>query len=352
MTMPIFRWQQVQEQVMKAVGYKEKGSIDRDDSLIDIDLPKPSATGQDLLVEIKAISVNPVDYKIRSWMSAPEGEYRVLGWDACGIVVEKGPLAQGFEIGDRVYYAGAVDRPGTNAEYNLVDARIAGQAPASASDAEAAALPLTTITAWEMLFDRLDVTRPVPGAANAVLIIGAAGGVGSIAMQLLRARTDLTVIASASRPETKQWCLDLGAHYVIDHTKPLAGEIEALGIGAPGFVFSTANSTGYRDEIIKLLSPQGGFGFIDNPETFDVIPFMGKSISVHLESMFTRPVMKTADIAAQGEILRKVAGLIDAGKIRTTLTETLGKISAGTLKEAHRRLEGGKVSGKIVLEGF
>src|SRR5258705_9362172 len=156
-------------------------------------------------------------------MSAPEGEYRVLGWDACGIVVEKGPLAQGFEIGDRVYYAGAVDRQGTNAEYNLVDARIAGQA----SDAEAAALPLTTITAWEMLFDRLDVTRPVPGAANSVLIIGAAGGVRSISMQLLRARTDLTVIASASRPATKQWCLDLGAHYVIDHTKPLAGEIEA-----------------------------------------------------------------------------------------------------------------------------
>src|SRR5260370_7144264 len=159
---------ETQEQVMKAVGYKEKGSIDREDSLIDIDLPKPSATGQDLLVEIKAISVNPVDYKIRSWMSAAEGEYRVLGWDACGIVVEKGPLAQGFEIGDRVYYAGALDRPGTNAEYNLVDARIAGQAPASASDAEAAALPLTTITAWEMLFDRLAATRPLPCPPNTI----------------------------------------------------------------------------------------------------------------------------------------------------------------------------------------
>lgn len=337
---------------MKAVGYREKGPIDRDDSLVDIDLPKPTATGHDLLVEIKAIGVNPVDYKIRTWMSAPEGQYRVLGWDACGIVVEKGPLAEGFEIGERVYYAGELERQGTNAEYNLVDARIAAKAPASVSDAEAAALPLTTITAWEMLFDRLEVTRPIPGATPAVVIIGAAGGVGSIAIQLLRARTDLTVIATASRPETKEWCLTLGAHHVIDHTKPLAGQVEALGIGAPGFVFSTAGSVGYRDEVIKLLAPQGRFGYIDDPESFDVNPFKWKSISVHLESMFTRSAMKTVDIAAQGELLRQTAELIDAGKIRTTLTETLGKVSAETLKRAHRLLETGKARGKIVLDGF
>ena len=208
---------------MKAVGYTEKGPIDRENSLVNIDLPKPAPTGHDLLVSIRAVGVNPVDYKIRTWMSAPEGEYRVLGWDACGIVVEKGPLAEGFEIGDRVYYAGTLERQGTDAEFNLVDARIAAKAPASVSDVEAAALPLTTITAWEMLFDRLEVTRPVPGGANAVVIIGAAGGVGSIAIQLLRARTDLTVIATASRSETKQWCLDLGAHHVLDHGRPVNG---------------------------------------------------------------------------------------------------------------------------------
>lgn len=337
---------------MKAVGYREKGPIDRQDSLVDISLPRPEANGQDLLVAIEAIGVNPVDYKVRTWMSAPEGQYRVLGWDACGTVVGKGPLAEGFEVGDRVYYAGELERQGTNAEYNLVDARIAAKSPATLSAAEAAALPLTTITAWEMLFDRLEVLRPVPGAANAVLVIGAAGGVGSIAIQLLRARTGLAVIATASRPETRQWCLNLGAHHVIDHSKPLAEQVEALGIGAPGYVFSTADSVGYRDEVIRLIAPQGRFGYIDDPASFDVNPFKGKSISVHLESMFTRSAMKTADITAQGALLRATAELIDAGTIRTTLAETFGKISAENLKRAHRLLESGKARGKIVLEGY
>ena len=337
---------------MKAVGYKQKGPIDREDSLIDITLPKPSATGHDLLVEIKAIAVNPVDYKIRSRISAPEGGFRVLGWDGAGTVVGKGALAEGFEIGDRVYYAGDIDRQGSNAEYNLIDARVAAKAPTSLSDAEAAALPLTTITAWEMLFDRLGVTRPVPGAAPAVVIIGGAGGVGSIAIQLLRARTDLTVIATASRPETKEWCTALGAHHLIDHATPLAAQVNALDVGAPAFVFSTANSTSYRDEAIKLLAPQGRFGYIDDPGSFDVNPFKWKSISVHLESMFTRPSMKTADMRVQGELLREVGELIDAGAIRTTLTESMGTINAANLKRAHRLLESGKARGKIVLEGF
>ncbi len=337
---------------MKAVGYREKGPIDRVDALVDINLPKPTAADHDLLVEIKAIGVNPIDYKIRSSMSAPEGEYRVLGWDACGVVVQKGPLAEGFEVGDRIYYAGAVERQGTNAEYNLVDARIAAKAPTTLSDLEAAALPLTTITAWEMLFDRLEVIRPVPGAATAVVIIGAAGGVGSIAIQLVRARTDLTVIATASRPETRRWCLELGAHHVLDHAEPLAEQVEGLGIGAPGHVFSTADSAGYRDEVIQLLSPQGRFGYVDGPASFDVNPFRSKSISVHLESMFTRSRMQTVDIAEQGKLLRQTAELIDAGKIRTTLTETLGRISAENLKRAHHLLESRKARGKIVLEGY
>lgn len=337
---------------MKAVGYKEKGSIDRDDALLDITLPKPVPAEQDLLVQISAVGVNPVDSKIRANGSPPESEVKILGWDAAGTVVEKGPQVQGFEIGDRVYYAGDITRSGTNAEYHLVDARIAAKAPASLSDAEAAALPLTTLTAWEMLFDRLDVTRPVAGAAPAVVVIGGAGGVGSMAIQLLRARTELTVIATASRPETTEWCKSLGAHHVVDHSRPLAPQVEALGIGAPGFVFSTAGSLQYRDDIIKLLAPQGRFGFIDDAETFDVNPFKWNSISVHLESVFTRSMLKTADMGAQGDILRNVAGLIDAGKIRTTLTETMGTINAANLKRAHRLVESGRARGKIVLEGF
>jgi len=203
-----------------------------------------------------------------------------------------------------------------------------------------------------MLFERLDVTRPVPGAAPAVVIIGGAGGVGSMAIQLLHARTDLTVIATASHPQTQAWCASLGAHHVIDHSQPLAAQIEALNIGAPGFVFATAGSAEYQDDIVKLLAPQGRYGYIDNPKTFDVNPFKWKCISVHLEAVFMRSLMQTVDMHMQGDILRQVAELIDAGKIRTPLTEHFGTINAANLKRAHRLLESGKARGKIVLEGF
>ena len=224
---------------MKAVGYRTPGSIDRANALEDIDLPRPTARGHDILVEVAAVSVNPVDTKIRTRETPAKGEWKVLGWDAVGRVVETGDAVTEFKRGDEVYYAGSIARPGTNSQFHLVDARIVGRKPKTLSDVEAAALPLTAITAWEMLFDRLDISRPVPGAANAVLIIGGAGGVGSIAIQLVRALSDVTVIATASRPETQQWVRGLGAHYVVDHTKPLAEQIEALGIGEPAFVFST-----------------------------------------------------------------------------------------------------------------
>nr|WP_307866929.1 zinc-binding alcohol dehydrogenase family protein [Variovorax sp. E3] len=341
-----------QGRIMKAVGYKQAGPIDRQDALIDITLPKPVPTNHDLLVEIAATAVNPIDYEIRRNAAPTDGEVRVLGWDAVGIVVDKGSLVQGFEIGDRVYYCGAIQRQGSNAEYNLVDARIAAKAPASLSNAEAAALPLTSLTAWEMLFERLDVTRPVPGAAPAVVIIGGAGGVGSMAIQLLRACTDLTVIATASRQETKEWCASLGAHHVVDHSQPLAPQIEALGIGAPGFVFATAGSIEYRDDIVKLMSPQGRYGYIDNPKVFDANPFKWKCISIHLEAVFMRSLMQTTDMGVQGTILRQVAELIEAGKIRTTLNETFSPINATNLKRAHQLLESGRARGKVVLEGF
>ncbi|MEO0823558.1 MAG: zinc-binding alcohol dehydrogenase family protein [Pseudomonadota bacterium] len=337
---------------MKAVGYTRLGALESADSLVDFETETPVATGRDLLVRVHAVSVNPVDYKIRN-RRAPEGPLpNVLGWDAVGEVVATGEAATACKAGDRVWYAGAIDRPGTNAEYHLVDERIVGRQPASISDAAAAALPLTALTAFEMLFDRLRVEDPVPGAAPAVLIIGGSGGVGSIAIQLLRALTDLSVIATASRPETQAWVAELGAHHRVDHSAPLPAQIAALGIGAPGFVFSTTHTHQYLGQVAELSAPQGRFGLIDDPETLDIMPFKTKAISTHWELMFTRPLFQTADMARQGEILNAVADLVDAGRIRSTATQTLGRITAETLRQAHLTLASGTARGKLVLEGF
>lgn len=337
---------------MKAVGYKQAGPIDRSDSLIDIELPVPVASGRDLLVEVSAVSVNPVDTKIRKGVS-PDGDgWKVLGWDAVGRVAAIGEQVTGFKPGDAVYYAGSILRPGSNAQFHLVDERIVGRKPRDLSDAEAAALPLTAITAWEMLFDRLDVTRKVPGAANAIVIVGGAGGVGSIAIQLARALTGVTVIATASRPETRDWVKALGAQHVIDHTKPLAAQVKALGLGAPAFVFSTTQTETHLAEIVEAIAPQGRFGLIDDPATLNVVPFKRKAVSIHWELMFTRPIFETPDMDAQGRLLNEVARLIDEGRIRTTISETLKPITAANLKKAHATIESGKARGKIVLEGW
>ncbi|HHQ2492466.1 TPA: zinc-binding alcohol dehydrogenase family protein, partial [Klebsiella pneumoniae] len=295
---------------MKAVGYKVPGPIAEDASLVDIDLPRPVAEGGDILVEVKAVSVNPVDYKIRSSTPPADGDWKVLGWDAAGIVQEVGPDVTQFAVGDEVYYAGSLIRPGTNAEFHLVDARIVGRKPASLDWAEAAALPLTTLTAWEAMFDRLDVTKPVPGAA-AILIIGGAGGVGSIAIQIARQRTDLIVISTASRPETQEWVKGLGAHHVIDHSRPLAPQIAELNIGAPAFVFSTTHTEQHASDIAELIAPQGRFGFIDDPKALDVMLFKRKAVSIHHELMFTRSLYGTPDMDEQGKILNSLAVLVD-----------------------------------------
>ncbi|AOP88089.1 MULTISPECIES: zinc-binding alcohol dehydrogenase family protein [Bacteria] len=336
---------------MKAVGYKVPGPIAEDASLVDIDLPRPVAEGGDILVEVKAVSVNPVDYKIRSSTPPADGDWKVLGWDAAGIVQEVGPDVTQFAVGDEVYYAGSLIRPGTNAEFHLVDARIVGRKPASLDWAEAAALPLTTLTAWEAMFDRLDVTKPVPGAA-AILIIGGAGGVGSIAIQIARQRTDLIVISTASRPETQEWVKGLGAHHVIDHSRPLAPQIAELNIGAPAFVFSTTHTEQHASDIAELIAPQGRFGFIDDPKALDVMLFKRKAVSIHHELMFTRSLYGTPDMDEQGKILNSLAVLVDDGKIRTTLTEKLSPINAANLKTVHALIESGAARGKIVLEGF
>ncbi len=300
---------------------------------------------------MKAVSVNPVDYKIRSSTPPADGDWKVLGWDAAGIVQEVGPDVTQFAVGDEVYYAGSLIRPGTNAEFHLVDARIVGRKPASLDWAEAAALPLTTLTAWETMFDRLDVTKPVPGAA-AILIIGGAGGVGSIAIQIARQRTDLIVISTASRPETQEWVKGLGAHHVIDHSRPLAPQIAELNIGAPAFVFSTTHTEQHASDIAELIAPQGRFGFIDDPKALDVMLFKRKAVSIHHELMFTRSLYGTPDMDEQGKILNSLAVLVDDGKIRTTLTEKLSPINAANLKTVHALIESGAARGKIVLEGF
>ncbi|HFO0282233.1 TPA: zinc-binding alcohol dehydrogenase family protein, partial [Klebsiella quasipneumoniae] len=280
-----------------------------------------------------------------------DGDWKVLGWDAAGIVQEVGPDVTQFAVGDEVYYAGSLIRPGTNAEFHLVDARIVGRKPASLDWAEAAALPLTTLTAWEAMFDRLDVTKPVPGAA-AILIIGGAGGVGSIAIQIARQRTDLIVISTASRPETQEWVKGLGAHHVIDHSRPLAPQIAELNIGAPAFVFSTTHTEQHASDIAELIAPQGRFGFIDDPKALDVMLFKRKAVSIHHELMFTRSLYGTPDMDEQGKILNSLAVLVDDGKIRTTLTEKLSPINAANLKTVHALIESGAARGKIVLEGF
>ncbi len=337
---------------MKAVGYQKSLPINDHNSLVDVELPKPTPNGRDLLVRVQAVSVNPVDTKMRMRAEPPAGEWRVLGWDAAGVVEAAGPDTKLFKAGDAVFYAGTLNRQGTNCEYHLVDERIVGPKPKTLSDAQAAALPLTAITAWEMLFDRLDVKKTVPGAANAILIIGGAGGVGSIAIQLARALTDLTVIATASRPETAAWVKQLGAHHVVDHGKPLAAEVAKLGIGAPAFVFSTTQTDCHFDQIVEAIAPQGRFGLIDDPDLIDLRKLKRKSASLHWEFMFTRSMFETADVLEQNKLLTEVARLVDAGKIKTTLGETYGKINADNLRRAHALVESGKAKGKIVLEGF
>lgn len=337
---------------MKAIAYRAAGPIDRDDALIDVTLPDPVARGRDLLVAVRAVSVNPVDTKVRRRAEPAPGEAKVLGWDAVGRVVGIGEAVEGFAIGDEVWYAGSIARPGSNAELHLVDERIVGHRPKTLADAEAAALPLTAITAWEMLFDRLDLRRPVVGAAPAIVIVGGAGGVGSIAIQLVRALTDLTVIATASRPETQAWVRELGAHHVVDHSRPIAEQVAALGIGAPAFVFSTTETDRHVAEIAALIAPQGRFGLIDDPASLDVSLFKRKSVSIHWELMFTRSLFETADMAEQGRLLDRVAALVDEGRIRSTSTEVLHPIDAANLKRAHALIESGRARGKVVLEGF
>ncbi len=337
---------------MKAVGYQKSLPIEEANSLIDFEAAKPEPRGRDIRVAVKAISANPVDYKVRKRAAPPAGEYKILGFDAAGVIDAVGPDVSLFKPGDEVFYAGSILRQGTNSEFHLVDERIVGNKPKSLSFAQAAALPLTSITAWELLFDRLGA---VPGKSlepRTLLITGGAGGVGSILIQLARRLTGLTVVATATRPESQKWCRDLGAHAVIDHGKPMKEQIEALKLPPVALVASLTFTDQHYKAIAELMAPQGKFGLIDDPPEFTMSVFKGKAISVHWESMFTRSSFQTPDMIAQHHLLNDVADLIDKGVLRTTLDQAFGTINAANLKRAHALLESGKSRGKIVLEGW
>ena len=338
---------------MKAVGYQTPQPITHADALVDITLPDPVATGRDLLVEVQAISVNPVDTKVRKSTAPTEGQaWKVLGWDASGIVKAVGPEVTLFKVGDRVWYAGSFARHGTNAELHLVDERIVGHAPAMLDFAQAAALPLTAITAWEMLFDRLGIAPGKKPEGKTLLIIGASGGVGSILTQLAVRLTGLTVIGTASRPETQAWVKELGAHHVIDHSKPLAQELNAIGFATVDTIVSLTQTETHLPQIVEAIAPQGKFGLIDDPKALDVMPFKRKSVSIHWEMMATRSMFQTADMVHQHHLLNEVAALVDAGLVRTTLAERFGSINAENLKKAHALIESGTARGKVVLQGW
>ena len=337
---------------MKAVGYRKSLPIDAADALFDFETDKPEPRGRDIRVAVKAISANPVDYKVRKRAEPKEGDIKILGFDAAGVVDAVGPDVTLFKPGDEVWYAGSIQRQGTNSEFHLVDERIVGHKPKTLSFAQSAALPLTSITAWELLFDRLGVAPGKSVDPRTLLIVGGAGGVGSILIQLARRLTGLTVVATASRPESSKWCLDLGAHHVIDHSKPMKDQIDALKVPPVALIAALTNTDQHFAALADIIAPQGKLGLIDDPASLNVNLLKGKAASLHWESMFTRSSFQTDDMIAQHNLLDDVASLIDNGVLRTTLDKVLGKINADNLKQAHALLEGGRSTGKLVLEGW
>lgn len=338
---------------MKAIGLTRYLPITDPDSLQDIELPQPSPAGHDLLVKVEAIAVNPVDAKIRAQDAPAEAVHRILGWDAAGTVTAVGPEVTLFKVGDAVYYAGSLIRPGTNSEFHLVDERIVGNKPRSLDFAQAAALPLTAITAWEALFERLGVSREGADAGKTILILGGAGGVGSIAIQLARQVGKLQVVATASRPESAAWCRDLGAAAVIDHFGDVVAQFQALGTQHADYVLCLNDTDKHFAAMSELVAPQGMVcSIVPNAQPLPVERLMRKSAGFVWELMFTRPIFDTPDLIEQHRLLDAVAQLVDAGVIRGTLGEVFGTINAANLRRAHAALESGRTIGKIVLQGF
>lgn len=338
---------------MKAVAYRRCLPVSDPESLLDVELPDPVPGERDLLVRVRAVSVNPVDTKVRRGVPPPDGGLRVLGYDAAGVVEAVGAAVTRFRPGDEVFYAGSRIRPGTNAELHCVDERIVGRKPRTLDFAQAAAMPLTAITAWEALFDRLGLRLGSPHDAGTLLVTAGAGGVGSMAIQLARRLTGVRVIATASRPESRAQAERLGAHLVVDHSGPLSAALQAAGIAWVERIFSVSHTQQHWPELVKLVAPQGRICVIDDPaDPLDARPLKARCASLHWEAMFTRSTFGTPDMIEQGRLLDEVSALVDAGTLRTTHADTLGRIDAATLRDAHARVESARTVGKIVLEGF
>ncbi len=336
---------------MRAVGLYRYLPISDPESLIDVEIPRPTPQDHDLLVRVLSISVNPVDTKIRRPKDRVENEPKILGWDVAGIVEETGPETTLFKKGDPVFYAGSVTRQGANSEYHLVDERIVGRKPKSLSYPEAAALPLTSLTAWEALFDRLGIPE-TGNDKTTLLIIGAAGGVGSIAIQLAK-RVGLTVIGTASRPESTKWIKDRGADYVINHYKEFVTQLKQIGLEYVDYILCLNRTDLHWDNMAQSIKPQGKICSIyETDEKLNLYPLFNKSVTFVWELMFTRAMFGTPDMIKQHEILNKISEMIDSNVLETTVNEILSPINAKNLRKAHAMLEEGKTIGKIVLEGF
>ncbi|MCP3020804.1 zinc-binding alcohol dehydrogenase family protein [Cupriavidus basilensis] len=338
---------------MKAVGLTRYLPIDDPQSLVDVEIATPVPEGHDLLVKVAAISVNPVDAKVRAPKDKVEPATRVLGWDAAGTVAAVGPDVTLFKVGDPVFYAGSITRSGANSEFHLVDERIVGHKPALLDFAQAAALPLTAITAWEALFDRLGVSPQGEHAGRSVLVIGGAGGVGSIGIQLAKTLAGLTVIATASRPESAAWCRELGADHTIDHHGDMPAQLRQLGFAEVDYILCFNDTDRHFAAMATAIAPQGKIcSIVENSGPLAVGDLKSKSATFVWEFMFTRSMFGTPDMIEQYLLLNEVARLVDAGRLRTTLGENLGRIDAANLRRAHAMLESGRTIGKLVLEGF
>lgn len=334
---------------MKAIGYTNAGAIAAANALIEFETEILQPGANDLLVDVRRISVNPVDVKLRANVQ-PDGPPRILGFDAAGVVKEVGAGVTRFRPGDEVFYAGDITRPGTNAECHVVDERIVGRKPASLSFAEAAGMALTSITAWELLFDSFGLHQG-EGTGETLLIVGGAGGVGSILIQLAKKLTNLNVFATASREETRAWVEKMGADRVINHRNSLDAEMKALGI-APRYVAALTHTDKHFEAIQALIKPRGHIALIDDPGTLDIMPLKPKALSVSWEFMFARPMFQTADVDVQHKLLNEVADLLDNGTLIPTINRHGGSLSVETLRNAHEFQESGKAIGKTVLDGF
>ncbi|GCF11311.1 zinc-binding alcohol dehydrogenase family protein [Dictyobacter arantiisoli] len=338
---------------MKAIGLYKYLPISDPESLVDLELEKPTPAGHDLLVAVKAVSVNPVDVKVRSPKAQKENPARILGWDAAGVVEAVGPQCTRFKLGDQVYYAGDITRPGSDSEYQLIDERIVGRKPTSLDFAEAAALPLTTLTAWEGLFDRMGISQqPAQNQGKSILIIGAAGGVGSIATQIAK-WAGLTVIGTASRPESIQWAKEHGTDHVINHRQSFAPQLKQLGFKTVDYIFCLNSTDKHWNNMVETIAPQGKIcSIVEMHNPVDLSALQNKSATFVWEFMYTRSMYQTADMIEQHNLLNAVADLIDAGKIKTTLTKRITSINAANLRQAHALVEQGSMIGKVVLEQF